>query len=183
MFLNQITYPAFNVNMGLDVIKTLIIIYQALKPPLTNLYPCTWVLIYILHFGFQAKPGSTSSLVMLSWLSQAGAQDLATPTPCALLWCLELNLMNCTPHPQPPVCFHMQTLCQLFSLQWRYSSPKNRLPCLNSHQSLFIPLENYFHQHCTVCVYSDLFISWDIMEFHYFSLYVLIFVVFLVEND
>lgn len=88
---------------------------------------CTWVLIYILHFDFQAKPGSTSSLVTLSSLSQAGAQDLATPTPCALLWCLELNLMNCTPHPQPSVCFHMQTFCQLFSLQWRYSSPKNRL--------------------------------------------------------
>lgn len=72
-----------------------------------TIYLCTYrhTCLHTLHFDFQARLGSTSSLATLSSLSQAGAQDLATPTPCALLWCLEHNLMNCKAH----IYFHMQT--------------------------------------------------------------------------
>lgn len=90
------------------------------------------LLVYTLQFDFQVRPGSTSSLATLSSLSQAGAQDLATPTPCALLWCLERNLMNCKPH-----IFSHENSCS--SSKQDIQVPKIDLWCcshaLNSHQT------------------------------------------------
>lgn len=148
MFLNQITYPTFNGNMGLDVIM---IIYQALKP-------CSFVPEFL--FTSSLLIFRQSPKVLQVWWRYHRCHRLASR-----IWLHQHHAHCCgalsstswtvprTPNPQYVfTCKHFVS-CSASNEDIQVS--KIDL-WYRTHQSLFIPLENYFHQHCTVCVYSDL---------------------------